>query len=535
MKIVIPTSFGDNDFSRASIGTYFDANGVIQTAAAGVPRWTYDPTNLAAAPKLMLEQSATNLELYSNDFTQSVWQKSQCSISSDTKLSPVGTVAQKLVESAGGVVTHYCGSQLIGVTDGVGYTFTRFVAAGGRNWVAFETRDRAGTWRCASFNLASGSWGTVNPALSVSSVYVGNGWYKLKITVPVGSGSAIPYCTVFIANGDGAGSGIAYAGDGVSGIYIACFQALIGLTESSYIPTTSAPVTRAADVMTTGMITNVPENDAAVWQAGSYGVGALVMVGSGYHTVYKSAVANNAANPTTDNGVNWVPQGATNAYKSGDQSIASQTTNPVCIVNQYQLKGRINTVALLNVSAASARVTMTDPTDGVVYDKTINLVSNSGINNLYSYFFELPVRSTDIVLTDLPAYAFAQLTVALNEPTGTAKVGCILIGTSKNTGGTQYGMKMSITDYSIKTQDAFGGYTVSQRAYRKTCECQVLVDATYVDQLQTLLAGRRAQPTLYLGSDQFASSWIYGFYRDFSTVINQPTCGLHSITIEGLT
>jgi len=280
---------------------------------------------------------------------------------------------------------------------------------------------------------------------------------------------------------------------------------------------------------------NVPENDAPLWVQGSYPLGATVMLSAGVHTVYKSAVANNTTNPATDTGANWVVQGATNPWRAHDQSIASQTTNPVSIVNQYQLKGRINTVALLNVSAASARVTMTDPTDGVVYDKTINLVSSSGINNLYAYFFEPIVRTTDIVLTDLPAYAFAQLTITLNEPTGTAKVGCILIATSKYIGGTQLGMKTSITDYSIKTQDAYGGYTISQRAYRKTCECQVLVDAAYVDQLQLLLASRRALPTLYLGSDQFASSWIYGFFRDFNTVINQPTCGLHSINIEGLT
>ena len=46
-------------FSRASVGTYFDASGNIQTAASGVPRFTHD--RVTNAPQgLMIEESRTN-------------------------------------------------------------------------------------------------------------------------------------------------------------------------------------------------------------------------------------------------------------------------------------------------------------------------------------------------------------------------------------------------------------------------------------------------------------------------------------------
>ena len=38
-KILVPGA----KYSRGSIGTYIDKNGLIQTADIGEPRWNYDP------------------------------------------------------------------------------------------------------------------------------------------------------------------------------------------------------------------------------------------------------------------------------------------------------------------------------------------------------------------------------------------------------------------------------------------------------------------------------------------------------------
>ena len=76
-----PTSYiptPANFTSRASTGTYFDVNGVMQTAAANVARYGYFYDTGSArwiSGGLILEAAATNLMLSSKDFTQGVWIK----------------------------------------------------------------------------------------------------------------------------------------------------------------------------------------------------------------------------------------------------------------------------------------------------------------------------------------------------------------------------------------------------------------------------------------------------------------------------
>ena len=51
-------------FARASVGTYFDSAGTMQTATANMPRWDYDPGTLQLRG-LLIEEARTNLLLSS--------------------------------------------------------------------------------------------------------------------------------------------------------------------------------------------------------------------------------------------------------------------------------------------------------------------------------------------------------------------------------------------------------------------------------------------------------------------------------------
>lgn len=282
---------------------------------------------------------------------------------------------------------------------------------------------------------------------------------------------------------------------------------------------------------------NVPENDYPSYHPGiPVPLNGMVMnITETEHKVYQSLVANNTGNPLTD-ATKWLDCGNTNRWKMHDGSLQSQTKNPGSIYHQYRVKGRCTAVAALNVYAAAMQVRMYDDYDGLVFDKTIPLLSGSGVSDWYQYFFNQADGLTpDAVITGLPPYGNALIEIILSAPTDDVACGALILGEVVESGYTQYGAKVGITDYSTKDQDQFGNYRITQRAFRKTSDLQVMVDNAFVDQLQIMLAQYRAMPVLYLGSDQFSSTAIYGFYRGFDITISYPQHSLCSINLEGLT
>lgn len=289
---------------------------------------------------------------------------------------------------------------------------------------------------------------------------------------------------------------------------------------------------------------NTPESSPAWWSvsgytyaaysgATTYASGDLVQNNT-THLVYESLAAGNVGNALT-NTAKWLEVSSTNRWKMFDNSNTAQTTNPNSIAVTLNATGRVDSVALCNISASSLRVTMTDETDGTVFDQTYSLISPSGIQDWWSYFYEPIVRVTDITVRDMPLYGDPTIAITLTETGGTAECGTCVIGLSKNIGTTINGMRLGITDYSRKDVDAFGNYSITERAFSKRRTFNVMVANSSVDVLDNLLASYRATPIVYVGSDNYASSIAYGFYKDFNVEINYGERSLCTLEIEGLT
>jgi hypothetical protein len=56
-----------------------------------------------------------------------------------------------------------------------------------------------------------------------------------------------------------------------------------------------------------------------------------------------------------------------------------------------------------------------------------------------------------------------------------------------------------------------------------------------VDSVQNLLAELSGTPTLYVGSDEFTSTAIFGFYKDFDITIAYADTSVCTMQLEGLT
>lgn len=294
------------------------------------------------------------------------------------------------------------------------------------------------------------------------------------------------------------------------------------------------PVTVADANLTSSSVAET----VAVYAGGTtYALNDLVRVESTHH-VYKSLQnANTGHSPTAEPAtpVWWLDMGATNRWAMFDALVNSQTTNANSIAVVVTPAERVDSVVLLNVSAATVTITMTDATDGIVFSQTYSMASDSGIADWYDYFFEPIIRKADLSVSSMPPYAGAAIAITLADAGNTAACGECLIGLSRDIGGTVYGAKVGIRDYSVKTQDDFGNYTILERAFSKRGTFEIWLAASLTTELQSLLAGFRATPIAYIGSDEIDATIIYGFYRDFEIDIAFPEYSVCSIEIEGLT
>jgi hypothetical protein len=279
---------------------------------------------------------------------------------------------------------------------------------------------------------------------------------------------------------------------------------------------------------------NVPETDHAAYNAATtYALGDKVIVAA-EHRIYESLQSANTGNTPSTSPTWWLDLGATNRWRMFDSRINAVTSQTGSIEVSLQVADRINALSLLNLSATSVQVEMTDAVDGLVYDRTFSTISDSGITDWYAWFFEPIAPITELVVTDLPNYYGATITVTITAASGFASIGELIVGSYRELGDTQYGVQLGIQDYSIKSIDAWGEYSIVERAYRKTALFEIWLPNGGIGEAQRLLAEYRATPVLYIGSDEYNSTAILGFYKDFTINITYPTVSVFSLTVEGL-
>jgi len=198
------------------------------------PRFDHDPVG------------RTNLLSRSEDFANFTWIKSNSSISGTLYTAPTGaSTANELVEDSLNA-THNCIQNPATATIGTTYTFSvfvkrkpssnQFLLIGATNLVAASF---------ISVNLTNGvtSTGIGSPGvpINVSSTAYPDGWYRVQFSV-VATSAASTSLDIRLSR-DGTWANRSYLGDGVQSSLIWGAQIEAGSFPTSYIPTTTAPVT----------------------------------------------------------------------------------------------------------------------------------------------------------------------------------------------------------------------------------------------------------------------------------------------------
>jgi hypothetical protein len=230
-------------FTRASTATFIGSNGLIQSAAINTPRFDHDSTTLASRG-LLIEESRTNLVLRSDDFPNASWGKINCSATSNAAVSPSGSSdADKMVENSLSAL-RVC-QQIILTSASTIHTASVYAKASERNWIYIDPVHAGVANYRTYFDLSAGTVGNNAAGNTASITPVGNGWYRCVVTRATAAAQTSITLELGMANQNG---GVAYLGDGTSGVFLWGAQLEVGSFPTSYIPTTAASVVRSADV-----------------------------------------------------------------------------------------------------------------------------------------------------------------------------------------------------------------------------------------------------------------------------------------------
>lgn len=286
---------------------------------------------------------------------------------------------------------------------------------------------------------------------------------------------------------------------------------------------------------------NVPETDAPEFLIGtSYALDDEVMVSTdGVHSVFVSLQAANQGNqPENDDliaPVFWARKSATNTWAMFSNQINDQTEMADEIIVVIDAGSLVDGIAFFNLEAQSITIVVDDPVDGIVYDETITLIDASGVNDWFAWYFEPIVRQDVAGVLDLPPYANATITVTITNTGNTAKCGVMTFGAQRRLGATDYGTGIGIVDYSRKERDTFGNSVIIKRNFVKRANYAVTADTAYVATIQQTLSSLRTVDMAWIGSVDFPSTIIFGYYKDFDVILSSPSKSQLSIEVEGLT
>jgi hypothetical protein len=211
------------------VGEYIPTTSTINSA----PRFDHDPTT-GESLGLLVEESRTNVIVNNQTFTSSTG----ATAINNAVTSPLGTTTAATIVEDGTTGNHATSSYAFTVTA-VASTFSFFAKANGRNWIALRFQGVTRAW----FDISTGAIGTVDGSTTASITPYGNGFYRCVATFTPTAGAANVFWRMGSANGTDS-----YAGDSTSGVILFGAQAEAGSFPTSYIPTTDATATRAADV-----------------------------------------------------------------------------------------------------------------------------------------------------------------------------------------------------------------------------------------------------------------------------------------------
>lgn len=221
---------------------YTKKDGTLQSFAANALRY--------GSNGMLVEGAGQNLLLQSQNFeNNAVWALGGANIVTAATTAPDGTLTAEKFASIGGAQTVQLNQNVSKAASALAYSCPIYAKAAEGSWLEIALYDNSAAGIRAWFNLATGILGSTAAigggftGVSYSMLALGNGWYRCQL---MATSSIVTDITPFFyaTSGDAVNTSNFGAGQG---IYIWGSQLEQAAAASSYIPTTTQSVMRAAD------------------------------------------------------------------------------------------------------------------------------------------------------------------------------------------------------------------------------------------------------------------------------------------------
>lgn len=330
--------------------TYINSLGVVTQSTNNQPRFDYNPISLACAG-LLIEESRENSYTYSSDYTQAAWNKNNITATLASVTAPDGTLTGvKIAPTAAGICTF---SRALAGGAAAGNSISIFAKKGsgaitGSTFILRNTTTSTNLL-VVNVNYDTGVITYVTGSSGASMTAYPNGWWRVVLSVSTGVSAGNTLTGYFGFS--------SFNAIGTEYVYFWGGQFEAGAFATSYIPTTTAALTRNADV---AVMTGTNFSDWWKATTGSVTASALPSTVSGTRPTvqFDDTTANNfivLRNNTTD------PE----LYVKATTDQAQIDAGTIVANTSYKLSGAWNTnncAAAINGAAAVTDTSATIPT-----------------------------------------------------------------------------------------------------------------------------------------------------------------------------
>jgi hypothetical protein len=238
------------------------------------------------------------LALYSEQFNDANWNKLGATISANATTAPNGNIsADNLIPSNGTQLSWVL--QNFSSVAGTTYTFSMYVKS--TDFSFFQITGSSGfNTEHQNYNISNGTLAS-NSGVAGTITSAGNGWYRITYSLPCISTETAARFICTVQNSGTAGRLDSCTGNGTKFVSVWGAQLEAGSYATSYIPTTSASVTRNADVVSkTGITSLIGQTEGTVfWEGQVNGFGLYPQLfdlnadGNKFIQIYNDIVSGN--------------------------------------------------------------------------------------------------------------------------------------------------------------------------------------------------------------------------------------------------